>query len=261
MLVAARDRRIERLGERGGLRDSACEHDAGAGEDDGEFGLGEQTRSFRDRFGAAGGTLERHDLRKFDVDDLRPEIAGHVDLRGRGGALRLRDHAVQHFGDARGIAHLFLVADHVGEQRHLRHFLEAALANRLVGGLRRDEQQRRVVPIGGFYRGDEAGDAGTVLRDRHRHFAGRPRIAIGHHASVGFVGAVPESNAGFRKQIGNRHHRRADDAKRLIDAVHLQDLDEGLFGRHAQWVNSRDLRPLSGQSQLLPESRGAGEWE
>ena len=51
-----------------------------------------------------------------------------------------------------GIAHLLLIADHVAEQRHLLDFLEAALADGLVGGLRRHQQHRRVVPVGGLDR-------------------------------------------------------------------------------------------------------------
>ena len=39
------------------------------------------------------------------------------------------------------IAHLLLIADHLLEQRHLRHFLEAALADGLVGRLGRHQQQ------------------------------------------------------------------------------------------------------------------------
>jgi hypothetical protein len=35
---------------------------------------------------------------------------------------------------------------------HLLDFLEAALPHGLVGRLRRDQQQRRVVPVGGFHR-------------------------------------------------------------------------------------------------------------
>ena len=35
------------------------------------------------------------------------------------------------------------------------------------------------------------------------------------------------------EQVRDRHHRRADDAEGMLDAVHLQDLDEGLFGGHA----------------------------
>src|SRR3546814_1300300 len=49
---------------------------------------------------------------------------------------------------------------HVLEKRHLRNLLEAALTDGLVGGLRRHQQQRRVVPVGGLDRSDEIGDAG-----------------------------------------------------------------------------------------------------
>ncbi len=54
--------------------------------------------------------------------------------------MRLQDHAVQHLGDAGRVADLFLIGDHVLEERHLFDFLKAALADGLVGGLRRDQQ-------------------------------------------------------------------------------------------------------------------------
>ena len=47
------------------------------------------------------------------------------------------------------------------------------------------------------------------------------------------MGAVPEGDASFGKQIRNRHESRADDAEGMLDAVHLQNLDEGLLGGHA----------------------------
>jgi hypothetical protein len=66
-------------------------------------------------------------------------------------ALGVLDHAGQHLGDAGGVADLLLVGDHVAEQRHLLHLLEAALADGAVGGLRRHEEERRVVPVGGLH--------------------------------------------------------------------------------------------------------------
>ena len=140
-----------------------------------------------------------------------------------------------------GIAHLFLIAHHVLEQRHLLHFLEAALADGAVGGLRRDQQQRRVVPVGGLHRRHEIGDARPVLGDHHAHLAARAGEAIGHHAARAFVGAVPEGDAGLGEQVGNRHEGRADDAESMLDAVHLQNLDEGLFGGHAHGIVSFSL--------------------
>jgi hypothetical protein len=89
------------------------------------------------------------------------------------------------------IAHLFLIADHVLEQRHLLHFLEAALADGAVGRLRRHQQQRRVVPVGGLHGGDEVGDARVPFwaiimppEPSWAHLAGRQRgEAVRHHAA------------------------------------------------------------------------------
>ena len=144
----------------------------------------------------------------------------------------LLDDAIEHLGDARRVAHLLLVADHVAEQRHLLDFLEAALADRLVGGLRRHQQHRRVVPVGGLHRGDEIGHAGPVLGDQHADLAGRARVAVAHQPAVALVGDVPERDPGAVEQVGNRHEGRADDAEGVLDPVPLQHFHEGFFGRH-----------------------------
>jgi hypothetical protein len=150
-----------------------------------------------------------------------PEIPGHVDLRGRAAAQGLRDHPIEHLGDPRGVADLFLPADHVLEQRHLRYFLKAALPHRLVGGLRRDQQHWRVVPIGGLDRRDEARHAGPVLRDRHRDSSGGAAVAVAHQSGVGLVRAIPKGDARTGKHVRDRHHRRADDPERMFDSVKL----------------------------------------
>ena len=111
----------------------------------------------------------------------------------------LGDHACQHFGNAGRIAHLFLIGDHVFEQFHLFDFLKAPLPNGLVGRLRCDQQQWRMVPVSRFDGCDKVGDAGAVLRDHHRHLAGGARVPIGHHAGRAFVGTIPEVNASFRE--------------------------------------------------------------
>ena len=127
-------------------------------------------------------------------------------MRRRTLAFGLRDDPVQRFGHAGGIAHLFLIANHVLEQLHLFDFLEPALPDRLVGSLRGDQQKRRVVPVGGLDRRHKVGDAGAVLGNHHRHLAGSAGVAIGHHARIAFMCRVPERNPRFRKQVRNRHH-------------------------------------------------------
>ena len=89
-----------------------------------------------------------------------------------------------------------------------------------------------MVPVGGLDRRHEVGDARAVLGDRHAHLAGNAGVAVGDHAAGGLVRAVPERDAGCGEQVRDRHHRRADDSKGMLDAVHLQDFDEGLFGGH-----------------------------
>ena len=180
------------------------------------------------------------DRRKLDVDHLGPVVPRHVDLGGRTAAPGLLDDAVQNLRHPRRVAHLLLVADHLLEQLHLRDFLKPALPDRLVRGLRRHQQERRVVPVGGLDRGHEIGDAGAVLRDRHRHLAGGARVAVGAHAGIALMRAVPELDAGGREQVRDRHHRRADNSKCMLDPMHLQNLHERLFRRHLH-----SMSPLS----------------
>jgi hypothetical protein len=65
-----------------------------------------------------------------------------------------------------------------------------------------------------------------------RHLARGAGVTVGHHAGIALMRAVPERDAGLGKQVRDRHHRRSDDAERMLDAVHLQHFDEGFFGGH-----------------------------
>ena len=238
VLVAAADRGVETLGQFHRFADGAADDNAGTVQHDREFRLGQHLRGGLDGVLAACRALELDDGRKLDIDHLGPEIARHIDLgRGRG-ALGLQDHAVQRLGDAGRIANLFLIGNHVLEQGHLLDFLEAALTDGLVGGLRRDQQQRGVVPVGGLDRCHEIGDARTVLGDHHRHLAGGAGEAVGHHAGVALMCRVPEGDACLREQVGNGHHRRTDNAEGMLDAMHLQNLNESLFCRHLHDASS-----------------------
>ena len=113
----------------------------------------------------------------------------------------MQDHPVQRFGDTGRVAHLFLIGDHILEQRHLFDFLKAALTDGLVRRLRCDQQQRGVIPIGGLDRRHEIGDPRAVLRHHHRHLAGGAGEAVSHHAGIAFMRRIPEGDARARKQI------------------------------------------------------------
>ncbi len=89
-----------------------------------------------------------------------------------------------------------------------------------------------MVPVSGFHRGDKTGNAGAVLRDSHRYLSGGARVAVADQSAIGFVRYIPECNPGFGEKIGDRHEGRADNAEGMLDAMHLQDLDEGLFSGH-----------------------------
>ncbi len=232
VLIAAAHRRIQLLRQCHGFLDGVADDDTGAVENDRELRFRKQPRGLGDGRRSAGRPLEADDARQVHVDHLSPEVPRDVDLRRCATAPCLLDDPVEDFGNAARIAHFLLVADHLLEHRHLVDFLEAALADGLVGRLRRDHEQRRMVPVGRLHRRDETGHTGAVLADRHRHCAGRPAEAVGHHAGIGLVGTVPEPDARLRKQVRYGHHRRADDPERMLDAVHLQDFYKRLFGRH-----------------------------
>ena len=80
-------------------------------------------------------------------------------------------------------------------------FLEAAHTNRLIGGLRRYQQHRRVVPIGSLHRGHKTRNAGAVLGNRHRDFAGGAGIAVTDQAAIRFLRHIPKRDACFGKKV------------------------------------------------------------
>lgn len=197
------------------------------------FGTAEQVRSFLNGCITAGRAFKIHDRRKVNVNDLGPEIARHVDLGRRACTFCLKNNPVQDFGDAGCVTDLFLIGNHVLEKSHLLNFLKTALSQGLIRRLRRNQKQRSVIPVGGFYGRNEVCDTRTVLGNHHAEFACRPGIAIGHHPARAFVRAIPKRNPRFWKQIGNRHEGRADNPKRMLNPMPLQDFYEGFLGRHS----------------------------
>ena len=105
---------------------------------------------------------------------------------------------------------------------------------RAASRLRRDRDNRRMRPIGGGDRGDEIGDARSVLGDADAVAPGHARIAVGHMGGALLVNRRNESDAGGRKQIQRIHIGRADDAEDLGDALRDQRLDKGFAGGHAR---------------------------
>ncbi len=233
VLIAHADRCIQSFGQGHAGRNRPPQHHPGPVQDHRKFRPRQKLGRLCDGRLAARRPFERHRYRQIDVDDLSPVVTRHVDLRRGRMAPRVLDHPVQHLGHARGIAHLFLIGDHVLEQGHLFHFLKPAHADRLVGGLRRHQQQRCVVPVGRLDRCHEIGDPRPVLRNHHAHLAGRPRVAIGHHPAAALMRAIPELDPGFRKQVRDRHEGRPDDTECVFDPMHLQDFDKSFFGGHA----------------------------
>ena len=111
------------------------------------------------------------------------------------------DDPIQDFGNPGRVAHFFLITDQILKDCHLFDFLKSSLANSLVRRLGRYQKEWRVVPVGRHNRGHEVGDAGAVLGNGHAHFPRSAGVAIGTHASVTFMGAVPEFNACCGKQV------------------------------------------------------------
>ena len=156
---------------------------------------------------------EADDLRQLNVDHLRPEIARHIDLVRRGGALGRHDDVVQRLGDVRGIATRLRVGNHVGEDRLRPHLLKHALTDGLVGGRRTDQRQRRGVPAGNLHGGYDVRDAGPVPGDHHALAARGAGVAVGHDAGAAVVRAVPQGDARVREDVQDRHQDRRDDSE------------------------------------------------
>ena len=127
------------------------------------------------------------------------------------------------------------------ENRQLLGFLEAAEADRAGAGFRGDDNHRGVRPVGGRSRGDEIGDARTVLRDADAVAAGDAAIAVGHMTRTLLVHGRDETNSGGWKQVEGVHERRADDAEDVCDAIGNEGFDEGLARGHSGhgWAPSR----------------------
>ena len=239
VLIARTDRRIQPFGQSDAVWNGAAYHHPRPGQDHRELGFRQKPRRLGYGRRAARRALKLDDGGKIDIDDLGPEVARDVDLgRGRQTA-GLEDNPVQHLGHARGVANLFLIADHVAEHGHLLDLLKTALAESLVGGLGRDHQHRGVVPVGGLHGGDKARHAGTVLGDDHAHLAAGAGVTVAHQPAIGLLRHVPEGDARLGEEVRNRHEGRADDAKGVGDAMALQHFDEGFFGGHLHRRRSR----------------------
>ena len=130
------------------------------------------------------------------------------------------------------MTHFFLVGNHVLKHGHLRNLLETTLSHGHVCRLGGYQQERRVVPVGSFYRCNKICDTGAVLANQHTHLAGGAGESVRHHACTEFMPTIPESDTCFGKQVGNRHHRRTNNTKRAIDSMHLKNFYKSFFGGH-----------------------------
>ena len=241
MLIVAADRGVQAFGQLLGCFHGIAKHDTTAVQDDGKFGIGQKFGCTGNGILAACRALKIDNRRQVDFNNLGPEVARDIDLGRRRSALGPHYHSIENLGHTGWVAYFFLIGNYVLEHGHLGNLLKTALSHGHVGGLGGYQQKRRVVPIGDFCRGNKIGDTRTVLANQHTHFPGSARKSVRHHAAAIFMAAIPERDTSCGKQVGNRHQRRTNNAKRIIDAMHLQDLDKSFFGCHFDL--SHDLPP------------------
>ena len=255
VLVANANRSIKPFGQVPGRGDPAFrQHDAGTVEYDGEPGRRQESGSVCHGVFSSRRALEFNRFGQINVDNLGPHVPGDVHLGRCRGTFRLCNDPGKNLCHAGRVTHLLLVSHHVLEEFHLLDFLESALANGLVCRLRRDQKKRRVIPVGRLHGGHEIGNPRPVLRDHHRHLAGRTRVAVCHHAARPFVRAVPKRDASLGKEIRNRHEGRSDDAEGVAYAMPLEDFDENFFGGHLHCV----FLPFGHVSSAMSAAASAG---
>ena len=201
MLIPTTHWRIKTLGQLHGGLNRSTDHHTGPVQHDREFSVAQHFGSCRNRIFAACWTFKFNDSWQFDINDLCPEIAWHIDLGWCRRTLGLQNNTVQCLGNAGWVAHFFLIRNHVFKKGHLFNFLKPALTKCFVGGLRGDQKQRRMIPISGLHRGNKICDARAILCHHHRHFAGCAGKSISHHTGVTFMCRIPERDASLRKQI------------------------------------------------------------
>mmetsp|Transcript_20641 Transcript_20641/g.48977 ORF Transcript_20641/g.48977 Transcript_20641/m.48977 type:complete len:292 (+) Transcript_20641:1265-2140(+) len=261
VLVVAANRRTQALRQLHGLLGRSREDHPGTVEDHRELGLGEELRGAAGRLLAAPRALQLYARGQRQLHHLRPVVSGDVDLRRRAAEQSLLDHAVQHLDDAGVVPHLLLVANAVLEHVHLLHLLKPTLAYGLVRCLRRDQQQRSMIPVGCLHGRQEVGDARPVLCDHHRHLPCCPCVAVCHHSSIALVCTVPEFDACFWEEVRDRHHGRADDAKGVLDAMHLESLHERFLRGHAHRGLPLSVHQLAGRAERPQPSSPTGQKE
>jgi hypothetical protein len=71
--------------------------------------------------------------------------------------------------------------------------------------------------------------------------------------------AIPELDASGWKEVGYRHHGGTDNAKCVLDPMHLQDFDKRFFGGHFHFLHSCHLESREGRSGLIHQlDKGQG---
>jgi len=106
----------------------------------------------------------------------------------------------------------------------------------------RNDDDRRVRPIGcgdGRY---AIADAGAVLADHHAMAAADAGVAVGHVGGALFMDDGDEADAGGREDVHGIHEGRTHDAEHFGHAIGDQRFDERFRGRHFLHAGDRCTR-------------------
>ena len=129
----------------------------------------------------------------------------------------------------------------LGKDRQLLRLLEAAMAHGGAARLRRDDDHRRMSPIGGGDGGHKIGDARAVLGDAHALAVADAAVAVCHVARALFMGNGNETDARRLEDVEGVHIGRSHDAEYMLHIMGDERLDEGFARCH---VRHGDFLPI-----------------
>ena len=227
--LAVRDHREPQcLRARPGGDVRAAEPDVGAEHEDGAVRRREQRGDPGHVLGVGLGRREQGSVREvygcLAVDRLQREVdEDRAAVRGRRQAERLVDRGGD-VGD--GVLGPRALGDR-GEQRHVVHLLQRALAPQVVGGAAAEHDDRGAVEPGGGHRAHAVGDPGARRDHGEAGGPGEPRGALGGEHGGLLVPHVDQA------------HRRVGLDRAVVQREHVP-AGEGEHGRHAVPLRDRD---------------------
>ena len=232
VLVAVDHRAAQPLGQRNALGPGLAHHHAATGDQDRVPGCGQQFSSRVQAGLTAGAAVQSHGARNLYGNLAVEQVARNVQLcraKLRMGTIKTARGV---FGHAFVVVHVPLVLGELLEHGQLIGFLEAAQTLAHGAGLRRNQHNRAVRPVGSGNGGDAIADARAVLSDHHAVAAAGARVAVGHVARALLVHHRDEPDAGRCKDVHRIHEGRSHDAEHVGHVVGHQSLNEGFRGSH-----------------------------